>query len=222
MEEIYNNTGNSLENKIYLKLKEYFELNKFLTLENLDKFLVFLGLKNIWFDEKEQNELWELIRSKSLDKNNIDYNTIYNVLNEYFSQNNNEEIDTFLNKLNKNKETLYHIKFINEIFFSQNALSKKENKKINFEQINEIIKNKYKFINLSDEILKEYLDCLLNNKNGKKEINYSIISDKINYINKKIDSKIAGSDLNEIININKMLEDNLILYIKMLFIYLTL
>ena len=84
--------------------------NKFLTLENLDKFLVFIGLKNIWFDEKEQNELWELIRSKSLDKNNIDYNTIYNVLNEYFSQNNNEEIDTFLNKLNKNKETLYHIK----------------------------------------------------------------------------------------------------------------
>ena len=209
MEEIYNNTGNSLENKIYLKLKEYFELNKFLTLENLDKFLVFLGLKNIWFDEKEQNELWELIRSKSLDKNNIDYNTIYNVLNEYFSQNNNEEIDTFLNKLNKNKETLYHIKFINEIFFSQNALSKKENKKINFEQINEIIKNKYKFINLSDEILKEYLDCLLNNKNGKKEINYRIISDKMNYINKKIDTKIAGSDLNEIININKMLEDNL-------------
>ena len=49
----------------------------------------------------------------------------------------------------------------------------------------------------------------MNNKNGKKEINYSIISDKINYINKKIDSKIAGSDLNEIININKMLEENL-------------
>ena len=253
------NNENSKESKVKLKLKEYFSINKVLIHENFNKFLEFIGLKEIWSTENEQKILWESISTKSRDKNKIDYdsaligitsffeedddNNINNIniesenninksntkldesdLNSFDSKKNNENIiDEFLNTLNNNQETLYYIRFINEIFFNKNLndnqdkniLNNNEEKiKINLDEILEKINKEYKFIKIDNNIFKTYLNYIDDNKSIKHNESkyYYLNKDLINYVNAIIDLKIEENKNNNLYlnssNINNILISN--------------
>ena len=70
---IFSNKGASKEDKVRIKIKEYFKKENQLIKENFDSFLSFIGLKEIWSTEEEQKVLWESIISKAKDKENINY-----------------------------------------------------------------------------------------------------------------------------------------------------
>ena len=118
-------------------------------------------------------------------------------------------IDEFLNTIHNNQETLYTIRFINEIFFNKNNnknddLSINDEKmKIKIDEILDKIKTDYKFINISIETFKEYLNYI----EDKKEINntkneYYLNKDLISYVNAIIDLKIEDNIQNHNISLN--------------------
>ena len=55
-----------------------------MTHENFNKFIEFIGLRDIWSSENEQKFLWETIISNSTDKNNIDYKSTLNGICSFF------------------------------------------------------------------------------------------------------------------------------------------
>jgi len=242
---------NSKERKAKLKLKEYFTKHEKLTYENFNQFLEFIGLREIWSNEKEQNYLWETITSNSIDKQNIDYDTTLLGISSFFEEDDGKDIndiydetinqinikhinlddsdnlstfdnkknidnerciDEFLNTVNNNQETLYNIRFINEIFFSKNNNDNnidQENKindekiRINSDIIIDKIKTNYKFINISIETLNNYLKYIedINNINKNENENY-LNRDLINYVNAVVDLKIEDNNKNHNINLN--------------------
>ena len=249
--------NNSKESIAKRKIKEYFDNNKVLTHEKFNDFLEFIGIKEIWSKEKEQNLLWDSITEKSTDKNNIDYNSTLNVISKFFEEDDDKDIadmydeniyninlkdlsieepdniklldlkknveqnekyiDEFINNINNNQDTLYDIRFINEIFFNKYFNDKKndfgnieEKIKINFDEIIEKIKNDYKFLNISTEVLKNYLnyindnDNIDNNENGENDDNknYCLNKDLINYVNAVVKLKIEENNKNHNINLN--------------------
>ena len=239
---------NSKESIAKLKIKEYFSINEVLTHEKFNNFLEFIGLKEIWSTETEQNLLWESLIANSKDKKSIDYDSalqgistffeeddgkdiadidenMYNInlkdvsleesdnlnLFDYKKNVNNEKcIDEFLNTIHNNQDTLYNIRFINEIFFrkyfNRNIDVDKNVIKINFDEIVEKIKKDYKFLNINIEILKNYLfhinDDKYTNSNEKENKNYCLKKDLINYVNAIIDLKIEENNKNHNINLN--------------------
>ena len=60
--------NNIIENIAKRKVKEYFEINKVLTHENFNKFIEFIGLRDIWSSEDDQKFLWESIILNATDK----------------------------------------------------------------------------------------------------------------------------------------------------------
>ena len=247
--------NNSKETMAKKKIKDYFDNNKVLTHENFNQFLEFIGIKEIWSTEKEQNLLWDSIVEKSIDKNNVDYDSTLKGISKFFEEdededindiydeniyninlkdisledtdnlnlfnlkksNNNEKyIDEFINSINNNQDTLYDIRFINEIFFSKNFNDKNiENNdisegkiEINFDELVEKIKNNYKFLNMNIEVLKNYLNYINVNKdnpNNEKENEtkiYCLNKDLINYVNAIVDLKIEENNKNHNINLN--------------------
>ena len=252
MENILNENNlnnNSKETTAKLKIKEYFINNKVLTYEKFNEFLEYIGIREIWSTEQEQNLLWDSIISNSKDKNNIDYDSVIGVINSFFDEDDGKElsgiyndnldkinlndsnvksdnsnildsknilndercIDEFLNSLNNNQDTLYYIKFINEIFFNENKISQ-EKIELNFEEIINRVKNDYKFININTETLNEYLNYLNENKNlDNKEnhkISFSLKKELINYVNAIVDLKIDENNKNHNINLNNSLSNN--------------
>ena len=237
---------NSKESIAKLKIKEYFSINEVLTHEKFNNFLEFIGLKEIWSTETEQNLLWESLIANSKDKKSIDYDSalqgistffeeddgkdiadidenMYNInlkdvsleesdnlnLFDYKKNVNNEKcIDEFLNTIHNNQDTLYNIRFINEIFFrkyfNRNIDVDKNVIKINFDEIVEKIKKDYKFININTEILKNYLFHLNDDKyiNEYENKIYCLNKDLINYVNAIIDLKIEENNKNHNINLN--------------------
>lgn len=233
------NNNNSKENKVKIKLKEYFTKNKVLIHKNFNQFLEFIGLKEIWSTKKEQNFLWETITAYAKDKKNIEYDATLLGISNFFEEddeknsddinddnintqhiklndsndlnilNNEKCIDEFLNTINNNQETLYNIRFINEIFFNK-YINKKDDIIINDEKIkiksDEIIdkiKLYYKFINISVETLKEYLNYIEDKKIiNNNENEYYLNKDLISYVNAIIDLKIEDNIQSHNINLN--------------------
>ena len=85
----------SKENNVKLKLKEYFMNNKYLRHENFNQFIGFIGLKDIWSTEKEQNFLWESIKENATDKQKIDYDTTQRIIFSLFEDDNDKDISDF-------------------------------------------------------------------------------------------------------------------------------
>ena len=242
---------NSKESIAKLKIKEYFSINKTLTHDKFNNFIEFIGLKEIWSTEIEQNLLWESLVANSKDKKTIDYDSSLNGISAFFDEDDGKDIsdiydeniyninlkdisleesnklnlfdyqknvdnekciDEFLNTIHNNQDTLYNIRFINEIFFRNYTdkiidINKNEKEiKINFDDIVEKIKKDYKFVNINTEILKNYLfyindDKYINNNENENK-NYSLNKDLINYVNAIIDLKIEENNKNHNINLN--------------------
>ena len=147
---------NSKESIAKLKIKEYFSINEALTHDKFNNFLEFIGLKEIWSTEIEQNLLWETLVAISKDKKSIDYDSALRGISTFFDEDdgkditdiydeniyninlkdvsleesdninlfdnkknvdNEKYIDEFLNTIHNKQDTLYNIRFINEIFF---------------------------------------------------------------------------------------------------------
>ena len=275
------NKENSKENKVKLKLKEYFTINEKLFHQNFNSFLEFIGLSDIWSTEKEQNILWDSIMAKATDKENIDYDAASSAISTFLDEDDNCEIDDifddkidninikdinldnsdlnlfgpkndkenknnknneinengkfideFLNTFNYKQDILYYIRFINEIFLSKSTITnfdrvyKDDNGnndkiKINYDEIQNKIKNDYNFINISDEVLKNYLNYIKvkvteNKIEDGNEINknneYYLDKNLIKYTNAVINLKIGENNKNNInnsnINNNNILNSN--------------
>ena len=210
------NKQESKENITKLKIQEYFSKNKFLTKNNFQSFIEFIGLGEIWSTEADQNILWDTIISYSNDKENVEHEAALKGISDFFNEEDsvnedksngsetdislnlqnskskldNEDnveksfenhncIDEFINSLNDDIEKFYGIKFINEIYF--NDYLNNNNLSFNKNEIINEIKNKYKFIKLSEELLKKYFNQIALNNNSlyDTEINISLIK----YIN---------------------------------------
>ena len=241
---------NSKETTAKLKIKEYFINNKTLTHNKFNEFLEYIGIREIWSTEQEQNLLWDSIIANAKDKNNINYDSVIGVINSFFDEddgkdlsgiyNENENfdninlkdinkkssnsnisdskkilsdercIDEFLKSLNKSQDTLYYIRFINEIFFNENKKNE-EMEKVSFDEIIEKIKKDYKFININTETLREYLNYLKENKNLDNQnhiMGFSLKKDLIDYVNAIVDLKIDENNKNHNINLNNSLSNN--------------
>ena len=243
--------NNSKESIAKLKIKEYFSINDTLTHDKFNSFLEFIGIKEIWSTEKEQNLLWGSLIANSKDKKSIDYNSALSGISSFFDEDDGKDIDIdenmyninlkdvnieesdninlfdykknvdnekcideFLNTIHNNQDTLYNIRFVNEIFFrkyfNKNKIIDidKNEIKINLDEIVEKIKKDYKFLNINTEILKNYLfyindDKYTNiNENENKNKNYYLNKDLINYVNAIIDLKIEENNKNNNINLN--------------------
>ena len=134
-------------------------------------------------------------------------------------------IDEFLNTFNDKQDSLYFIRFINELFFRNSNITSFDNVneydngdnekiKINYDEMQTKIKNEYNFINVSEEILKNYLNKIKAYKNileeDKQEISnnkiYFLDKNLINYVNTSIDLKIGENNKN---NNNSNINNNL-------------
>jgi hypothetical protein len=135
---------------------------------------------------------------------------------------NGKFIDEFLNTFNYKQDILYYIRFINEIFLSKSTITnfdrvyKDDNGnndkiKINYDEIQNKIKNDYNFINISDEVLKNYLNYIKvkvteNKIEDGNEINknneYYLDKNLIKYTNAVINLKIGENNKNNINNSN--------------------
>ena len=267
------NKENSKENKVKLKLKEYFIINEKLFHENFNSFLEFIGLSDIWSTEKEKNILWDTIMAKATDKENIDYDAASSVISTFLDEDDNCEIDDifndnidninikdinldnsdlnlfgphndkenknneinengksldeFLNTFNDKQDNLYYIRFINEIFFNNSNITNfdfvyedkngdNEKIKINYDELQNKIKNEYNFINIREEVLKNYLNNIkvigakIEDKNEiSKNTEYYLDKKLIKYTNAIIDLKIGENNKNNInTNINNNLNSN--------------
>ena len=78
-----NSKLSSIKENAIIKIKEYFEKNKQLTKNEFGDFITFIGLNEIW-PEEDQNHLWEIIIKKAKDKNNIDYDAVFQGISETF------------------------------------------------------------------------------------------------------------------------------------------
>ena len=139
-----NSKLSSIKENAIIKIKEYFEKNKQLTKSEFGDFITFIGLNEIW-PEEDQNHLWEIIIKKAKDKNNIDYDAVFqgisetfedeeeddlidikdedidynnndSLLNNDYLNNNENNIEEYLNSINDNIKLIFGIKFINDIF----------------------------------------------------------------------------------------------------------
>ena len=217
----------SRKDKTKLLIKEYFEKNTYLIKDNFDSFLSYIGLKDIWDSEEDQNFLWDLIKNKAKDKENIDYNSALETIIGCFEI----EEEGNLDEEKKDEDSNYNLYDKNELETS--SLFEEENKNNEHcidEYLNEIKNNMkltfgIKFVN--EIFLKKYLNDNINNnitnsiesmnsnkiilgdiENGKKIIdsnkieNDNIIEEEveINQLNKKLNKSI-------IININDILEE---------------
>ena len=217
----------SRKDKTKLLIKEYFEKNTYLIKDNFDSFLSYIGLKDIWDSEEDQNFLWDLIKNKAKNKENIDYNSALETIIGCFEI----EEEGNLDEEKKDEDSNYNLYDKNELETS--SLFEEENKSNEHcidEYLNEIKNNMkltfgIKFVN--EIFLKKYLNDNINNnitnsiesmnsnkisvgdvENGKKIIdsnkieNDNIIEEEveINQLNKKLNKSI-------IINIKDILEE---------------
>ena len=140
-------------------------------------------------DNDEECDLLMDIDLQSLHFKSINSNPKENEKGE-----NEKSLEIFINNIKDDKNFLYSIRFINEIFFSEYL--EKDNKEKNFinnecnsfivnkeELINEIM-SKYNFINSENNFLDNYFKIISKENNNEKEL--IIEKSFINYINQSI------------------------------------
>ena len=195
-----NENNLSRQEKAKSLIKEYFEKNIYLTQDNFDSFLSFIGLKDIWNSKEDQKYLWDSIKNKAKDKENIDHDSTLETIMEFFETEEEENRDEDKNDEDSN----YSLNDKNELETS--SLFEEENKNNEHcidEYLNEIRNNikltfGIKFIN--EIFLKKYLK----ENNNNNDIINNIESIKIN----KIDEQNIENGKN--IDINKNANDNII------------
>ena len=200
--KINNKNENNLSRQEKAKslIKEYFEKNIYLTQDNFDSFLSFIGLKDIWNSKEDQKYLWDSIKNKAKDKENIDHDSTLETIMEFFETEEEENRDEDI----KDEDSNYSLNDKNELETS--SLFEEENKNNEHcidEYLNEIRNNikltfGIKFIN--EIFLKKYLK----ENNNNNDIINNIESIKIN----KIDEQNIENGKN--IDINKNANDNII------------
>ena len=168
----------SRKDKTKLLIKEYFEKNTYLIKDNFDSFLSYIGLKDIWDSEEDQNFLWDLIKNKAKDKENIDYNSALETIIGCFEI----EEEGNLDEEKKDEDSNYNLYDKNELETS--SLFEEENKNNEHcidEYLNEIKNNMkltfgIKFVN--EIFLKKYLNDNINNNitNSIESMNSNKIS----------------------------------------------
>ena len=195
-----NENNLSRQEKAKSLIKEYFEKNIYLTQDNFDSFLSFIGLKDIWNSKEDQKYLWDSIKNKAKDKENIDHDSTLKTIMEFFETEEEENRDEDI----KDEDSNYSLNDKNELETS--SLFEEENKNNEHcidEYLNEIRNNikltfGIKFIN--EIFLKKYLK----ENNNNNDIINNIESIKIN----KIDEQNIENGKN--IDINKNANDNII------------
>ena len=195
-----NENNLSRQEKAKSLIKEYFEKNIYLTQDNFDSFLSFIGLKDIWNSKEDQKYLWDSIKNKAKDKENIDHDSTLETIMEFFETEEEENRDEDI----KDEDSNYSLNDKNELETS--SLFEEENKNNEHcidEYLNEIRNNikltfGIKFIN--EIFLKKYLK----ENNNNNDIINNIESIKIN----KIDEQNIENGKN--IDTNKNVNDNII------------
>ena len=195
-----NENNLSRQEKAKSLIKEYFEKNIYLTQDNFDSFLSFIGLKDIWNSKEDQKYLWDSIKNKAKDKENIDHDSTLKTIMEFFETEEEENRDEDI----KDEDSNYSLNDKNELETS--SLFEEENKNNEHcidEYLNEIRNNikltfGIKFIN--EIFLKKYLK----ENNNNNDIINNIESIKIN----KIDEQNIENGKN--IDTNKNANDNII------------
>ena len=150
------------------------------------------GISDIFEEEEEEERNEEIndINNDLSDDNDllsdIDLQSLHITNNSFEAEKknikNNNKInekcfEEFLNSFRDKKEIIYGIKFINELFFRKyidedNLITIKNYKnffKINKNDILKEIKNKYIFISIPNEILKDYFLLISKDKNDKSD-----------------------------------------------------
>ena len=206
------NKGESKKSKVKINIKEYFNKNKQLKKEDFDSFLSFIGLRDIWSDEEEQNILWESMLSKAKNKECIDYDAALDGINELFEEDDDDDggeivvdknncfdkisnyyldvntnencIDEYLNSIKDNIQLLFAIKFINEIYLKNNTNSNNNTNRNTQYSVNSISTLK---INSS----------MTNGING--DLDKSDIDEEVNMETLKVEKKIC-ININDIFN----------------------
>ena len=213
-EEKIINKKDSKENETKTKIKEYFDINKSLTKNNFNDFLNYIGLGQIWSTEDEQKILWNKVAMYSVDKNNIDYEAALCGINDFFEEDDDNDVSEEINKFSDN-DLLSDID-LQSLHIKSNYFEDDDNKKENSNDenlidefinnisenegnlyairfINELSFSKY-LINKENDIENNNLSCLSKNyiineiKTKYKFINISndILQNYFNYISKNI------------------------------------
>ena len=221
------NKENSKENKVKLKLKEYFSNNKSLIHENFNDFLEFIGLREIWSTEDEQKILWNAIISNSKDKINIDYDSALNAISSFLDEDDNDNelniSDEIINNSNKNIKDLNLDESDLNLFESKkisnnecideflNSINNNQEQLYNIRFINEIFFNNKVNIEDNDNIKIDYDEILekLNNEYKFININKDTFKTYLNHLDSK---KTINNNEND--NKNYYLNKNIISYVN--------
>ena len=190
-ENLVQNTKNKNEidyNTVLSGVNAYFEEEEDDEIkdDNLDNKINLIENDN---DNDEECDLLMDIDLQSLHFKSINSNPKENEKGE-----NEKSLEIFINNIKDDKNFLYSIRFINEIFFSEYL--EQDNKEKNFlnkecdsfiinkeELINEIM-SKYNFINSENNFLDNYFKIISKENNDEKEL--IIEKSFINYINQSI------------------------------------
>ena len=198
-----NSKLSSIKENAIIKIKEYFEKNKQLTKNEFGDFITFIGLNEIW-PEEDQNHLWEIIIKKAKDKNNIDYDAVFqgisetfedeeeddlidikdedidynnndSLLNNDYLNNNENNIEEYLNSIKDNIKLIFGIKFINDIFLKKHI--KNNSSKTLIKDIKNINTNKINEHDIENEM---NINLNKNNSNLEEEIDVTQLDNKLN------------------------------------------
>ena len=183
------------------------------------------GISDIFEEEEERNEEINDINNDLSDDNDllsdIDLQSLHNTNNSFEKEKRNIKdnnkikekcFDEFINSFKDKKEIIYGIKFINELFFRKyidedNLITIENYKnffKINKNDILKEIKNKYIFISIPNEILKNYFFIISKDKNDKSDeiiVEKSVIKNINLIIKNNSEDKKNKIDIN--LNANK-------------------
>ena len=183
--------------------------------KNIDYEAALCGINDFFEEEEdddndisgENNKLSDNDLLSDIDLQSLHVKSKFLEEDENKKENSNDDniIDEFINDISDNEGNLYSIRFINEISFSKFLNVKEnniENNNLNCVNKNDIIneiQTKYKFINISNEILQNYFSYISKNIIDEKDIivDKTLIEYINSIINKKINSKnIAITSLN--------------------------
>ena len=209
--------SNSKKEKVKSKIKEYFKKENQLHRKDFDSFLSFIGLRDIWSKEEEQEFLWRYIENKAKDKENIDYEATLEGICELFeddednlidiNEKNNKSFSINDNISNNDINDLDNLNYENCIDEYLNSIKDNVGLMFAIKFINEIflinyindsinIKSSFKTFNIEQE--NENGLCYNRNKNNNNNIEEEIeITQFENKINKKTFINITDI-LNEI------------------------
>ena len=186
--------------------------------KNIDYEAALCGINDFFEEEDDDNDISD--ENNKLSDNDllsdIDLQSLHTKSkfleeDEIKKENSNDDniINEFINDISNNEGNLYAIRFINEISFSKYLNAKEndiENNNLNCANKNDIIneiQTKYKFINISNEILHNYFNYISKNIIDEKDkfiIDKTLIEYTNSIINKKINNKkitITSLNLNQ-------------------------